>query len=105
MIINPKARATKRLDIPNEPGQWIEIQRLAFSELPARIDVDRVVTLFKRAVVGWSYPEALAEAIAFLDDTTAGWLFGEIDAWNHPKRSEADQGNATAPSTSSSTET
>lgn len=105
MLINPKARATNRLPIPGEPDQWIEIQRLAFSELPPRLDVERVVTLFKKAVVAWSYPEALAENLPYLDDTTAGWLLGEVDRFNHPKRTEADLGNATAPSISFSRET
>jgi len=72
MLINPKARATTRLDIPGEPGQWIEIQRLAWSELPARFDADgRVQKLFEKAVTGWSYPEELKTALPFLDDTTA----------------------------------
>lgn len=106
MLINPKARATVRLDIPGEPGQWIEIQRLAWSELPSRLGDDgRVQKLFERAVAAWSYPEPVLEALPFLDDTTAAWLLGQIDTFNHPQRSEAALGNATAPSTPSSTET
>ncbi len=106
MLINPKARATVRLDIPGEPEQWIEIQRLAWSELPTRLgDETRVQQLFVKAVVAWSYPEDLQTSLPYLDDTTAAWLLGEIDAFNHPKRTEAVLGNATAPSTPSSTET
>ena len=105
MLINPKARATKRLDIPGEPDQWIEIQRLAWSELPPRLDKERIQSLFAKAVIAWSYPEALADNLPFLDDTTAGWLLEQVDTFNHPKRSEAALGNATAPSTPSSTET
>lgn len=105
MLINPKARATTRLDIPGEAGHWIEIQRLAWSELPGRLDQDRVLALFTKAVVAWSYPEPLGDHLPFLDDTTAGWLLEQIDTFNHPKRTLADQGNAIAPSTLSSTET
>ena len=105
MLINPKGRATARLDVPDEPGQWIEIQRLAWSELPGRMDAERVQRLFEKALIAWSYPDDLKANIAFLDDTTAGWLLGEIDTFNHPKRSEAAQGNAPAPSAPSSTET
>ena len=106
MLINPKARATVRLDIPGEPGQWIELQRLAWSELPTRLSDDgRVQKLFAKAVIAWSYPEDVQTALPFLDDTTAAWLLGEIDKFNHPKRSEADLGNGTAPSTPSSMET
>lgn len=106
MLINPKGRATTRLDIPGEPGEWIEIQRLAWSELPTRIgDEGRVQKLFEKAVVAWSYPEDLKTSLSYLDDTTAAWLLGEIDTFNHPKRSEAAQGNATAPSAPSSTAT
>jgi hypothetical protein len=105
MLINPKARATMRAEVPGEPGQWIDIQRLAFSELPARLDVDRVLGLFKKAIVAWSYPESIADHVAFLDDGTAAWLLGKIDEFNHPNRTETDLGNATARSTPSLTET
>lgn len=107
MLLMPTSRAKKRLDIPHEPGQWIEIQRLAWSELPQRSVVSDVtgymVELFRAAITAWSYAEPVADNVAYLDDTTAGWLYQEIDKFIH--QHEADQGNATAPSTLYSTET
>jgi len=103
MLILPTSRARKRLDIPHEPGQWIEIQRLAWSELPMRSMVSDptayMLDLFRAAVVAWSYTEPVADSLAYLDDVTAGWLYQEIDKFVH--HAEHDEGNAIAPSTTS----
>lgn len=103
MLILPSSRSRKRLDIPHEDGQWIEIQRLAWSELPMRPLVADptayMLDLFKAAVVAWSYAAPIAESLAYLDDATAGWLYQQIDQFVH--HAEHDQGNATAPSTTS----
>lgn len=105
VLITPTTRAKKRLDIPHEPGQWIEIQRLAWSELPmgsVRTDPSGyMLGLFAAAVTAWSYSEPVATSLEYLDDVTAGWLFVEIDRLVHHVESEADLGNATAPSSTS----
>lgn len=105
MLVKPEARKRKRLDIPHEPGQWIEVQRLAWSEMPSfQLRVSDlhgyIAAAFKSAVVAWSYPEPVTpEHLACLDDTTAGWLYVELDKFQH--HADDDQGNAIAPSIAS----
>jgi hypothetical protein len=117
MLILPASRTRKRLDIPHEPGQWVEIRRLSWSELPSpnlrMVNVnDFIAALFKASVAAWSYDVApsaeivredgsKASATACLDDPTSDWLLREINALNSHAEREHDEGNATAPSISS----
>jgi hypothetical protein len=105
VLITPTTRTNKRIDIPHEPGQWIEIQRLAWSELPmgsVRTDPrGYMLALFAAAVTAWSYPAPVKDSLEYLDDITAGWLYVEIDKFVHHVESEAERGNATAPSSTS----
>lgn len=102
MLLLPTNRATRRVDIPHEPGQWVEITRLAWSEMPTfqlrATDLHAyIAALFAKAVTGWSYDvPPTPENLAYLDDTTAGWLYIEIDKFLH--HAETDPGNATTPS-------
>lgn len=87
-----------RLNIPHEPGQWIEIRPMRNSDLE-KIDVsDRVamtLALFERVILAWSYPEPVTpQTIRQLDIDTTRWLDEEI-----PKasglRSEAEKNGST----------
>lgn len=112
MLIVPEARARKRLDVPHEPGQWVEIQRLAFMELPAlkpsQSPADTMLDLMAGSdgrpptVAAWSYDMPVTrESVSWLDPETARWLYHEIDEYVMSTGAEADQGNATAPSMTS----
>jgi hypothetical protein len=117
MLILPGARSTPKLPIPHEPGEWVQIQRLAWAELPSpnlrMTNVNAYIAeLFKKAIVAWSYPQAptsdvvredktVAPAFACLDDFTSDWLLGEINKLNNHVDREGSQGNATAPSIAS----
>jgi hypothetical protein len=105
MLIDVKHPSLNRLDVPHEPGEWIEIRRLAWSQL------GNVSTLFRNAIVAWSYPVApsalvpvegkaeLQPATDCLDDTTAAWLLEQINRWNHPTRTEQQRSDSISPST------
>lgn len=88
---------TKRLDIPHEPGEWIEIRRLStLGDLDGvemtkgrQARINEMARYFFAAIVAWSYPEPPStDAIAGkpnangdreggLDDKTATWLLTE----------------------------
>ena len=97
----------KRLELPHEPGEWIDIKPLSIADLvevkqQARTtggpeyqlsdeDSGMAIALpsLTRGIVAWSYPEAVsAEAIGSLDTETAVYVLralvpGQLD--------EADQ--------------
>ena len=79
----------KRIELPNEPGQWIEIRRpsIAIYQEFSASDFNTLV-LLQHCVTSWSYEaECTAENIAELDPETAGILANEI-VW---KDTEEDQ--------------
>jgi hypothetical protein len=110
---------TKRLDIPHEPGEWVEIRRL--SSLggldPDEMSKGRVRRLeelaryFVSAIVAWSYPEpATTDVIAGipnvhgdreggLDATTSLWLMGEIGQLSNGDKTDAELLVTSSPST------
>lgn len=89
---------TKRYDIPHEPGEWVEIRRLAslgsiqFSKLTGdpEVRLQELARYFVSAIVAWSYPErpsidviagaknAHGDREGGLDDATAAWLREKI---------------------------
>jgi hypothetical protein len=101
---------TKRLDIPHEPGEWIEIRRLSsLGSLDAtELGKGRTPRLremgrfFLAAIVAWSYPEApsidviagtpntTGEREGGLDGVTSLWLMGEIQKLAAGNRTEAE---------------
>ena len=74
----------KRLDIPHEPGQWVDVRPLTFGDLDIfGMDGETVVVtrdLVAEVVTGWSYGEWPAtkderlELIRTLDLDTSVWL-------------------------------
>lgn len=109
MIVDLKRPETKRLEIPHEPGEWIEVRRLSGSQESsaftdqktgkARTIEESMAELFSRAVVAWSYdaPTVKASYMA-LDAVTRDWLIEQIMAWDRQTVTDAERGNATAPS-------
>jgi len=109
---------TRRLDIPHEPGEWVEIRRLsALGGLdPDEMGKGRVRRLeelaryFVSAIVAWSYPERpTVEAIAGvpnsagereggLDAVTSLWLMAEIGKLANGDKTDAERLWASSPS-------
>jgi len=112
---------TRRLDIPHEPGEWVLIRRLAslgsidFSKLtgPPEVRLLELARYFISAIVAWSYPEppsvdviagqknAAGDREGGLDDKTALWLRGEIQALADGDSSDSARLPASSPSTGS----
>jgi hypothetical protein len=109
---------TRKLDIPGEPGEWIEIRPLSSrargdimlaardaahkkkireADLEMFMTVELLCRFNAASVIAWSYPVDLTpESVDDLDGDTASWLFTEI-------MSEAEVPlETTAPSTESS---
>lgn len=108
---------TRKLDIPHEPGQWVEIRPLSTAALREAIkqaleavkgdDMDReygyelTARMLRVAVVSWSYePPPGPDTIADLDLRTTRWLADELQ-----KGADEVPLPITSPSTESSTET
>jgi hypothetical protein len=114
-LLKPTVR---RLDIPGEPGQWVEIRRL--SSLGG-LDTDEMgkgrtrrllemARYFASAIVAWSYPEPVTiDVIAGapnaggdreggLDSATALWLLGEIGKLASGDRSDEQLFPSSSPS-------
>jgi hypothetical protein len=73
----------KRLDVPHEPDQWIEVRPVTAGDLGmleagqsmVKLTLEAMSTLIK----GWSYPEpATRESVNRLDVDTFIWLSKEI---------------------------
>jgi hypothetical protein len=84
-------------------GLELKVTDAQRAEAEAALKADPVAsydrpTLLKHAIVGWSYYEGAPtpEDIADLDEQTAQYLAERVIP---QERSEADQGNATGPST------
>lgn len=83
-LIDPQDR--KRLDIPNESDQWVEVRPLTARDFAIlqkdagdRTPADLGLAILVRAVTAWSYPvELTPENIDRLDFETYEWLRGEV---------------------------
>jgi hypothetical protein len=108
---------TKRLNIPHEPGEWIEIRRLSSmgnldpGEM-AKGREERFLEwgrLYVGAIVAWSYPDPITADVIVgkpngkgyreggLDTVTASWLLGEINKLANGDVSEEVLFPATSP--------
>lgn len=87
-----------RLDIPHEPGEWIEIRPMRNSDLRTADLTDRRTALFSlmdTLIVAWSYPEPVTpENIAQLDVDTTRWLDEQIPAVSGIRADEAKNGSS-----------
>lgn len=98
----------KRLDIPHEPGEWIEIKRLSMREhgeldtATARTPLLFGLALMGAAISAWSYPEAVTqESVDRLDPVTSGWLIKAIGRHNSGELSDDEKKAGTSPSIAS----
>lgn len=86
MALIDETTASVRLDVPGEPGQWIELRRLAWGEVRRRVvagDEGSSAALMLASVSGWSYPQPVTEAtIDQIDLATARWLSEQITRVN-----------------------
>jgi hypothetical protein len=108
----------KKLDIPNEPGEWVEIRRLSSLD---GLDMDemgkgRVARLmelgryFLAGIVRWSYPEPVTlDAIAGkpnengdreggMDKAMSLWLLAEIGKLQRGDKTDTELLAPTSPS-------
>jgi hypothetical protein len=108
----------KHLDIPHEPGEWIEIRRLSSLD---GLDMDEmgkgrlarikeVARFFLAAIARWSYPDLVTiDAIAGpmnadgereggLDKATSLWLMVEIGKLQAGDKTDAELLVPTSPS-------
>lgn len=96
-------RVTRRIDLPHEPGQWVEARMpsmmiMAQARTAARLagvdDFDAFTYanhLLRACVTGWSYEaEVTAENIDEIDDTTAALVIGEITGTVEPGEQKND---------------
>ena len=109
---------TRRRDIPHEPGEWVEIRRLASMgnldqhEMEAgRVRrINEMARYFVSAIVAWSYsesptvdviagtPNSQGDREGGLDSRTSLWLMGEINALANGDQTDAEVFPATSPS-------
>lgn len=85
-LIDPKA--TRRFEIPHEPGAWVELRPLT-ARLVADIQRDVasqgqqaiLLEVVRRTLVAWSYDVPVTlENIDRLDFTTFRWIEAQLDA-------------------------
>lgn len=72
-----------RLEIPHEPGQWVEVRPIAAGEIELFEVTNGMVKvtldLLAAVVTGWSYDEPVSlDAIKRLDLDTFVWLTGAL---------------------------
>jgi len=97
--------ATKRIDIPHEPGEWVEIRMLSWRQVEsirqaAADDEEMVGLTFETGIVAWSYDEPVSvETIGRIDSVTAAWIATILTTG---QGTEADRKNGSASSTSPS---
>lgn len=87
-----------RLDIPHEPGEWIEIRPMRNGDLlhvELKDKVSATVLMFERLITGWSYEEPVTpENIRRLDIKTASWLDGELTRVSGVRTEEEKNGSS-----------
>ena len=111
---------TRRLELPHEPGEWIEVRLLGLDDVvevrrEARLSEgesllqlvgdDAIMAVIKptlcRCIQAWSYEEPVSpEAIGTLDAKTAVYILTELLP---AQESEEDRKNGISPSTAAST--
>lgn len=96
---------TKRLDVPDEEGQWVEIRRarwndLAELNLPADINnayLNRAKVT--KCIVAWSYDlEVTEHNVGEQDDDWFLWLLGHVNNWGGPRSDDEKKGSGSASS-------
>jgi hypothetical protein len=112
---------TRKLDIPHEAGEWIEIRPLSAKRLhlitleAKRLSRDAVAAdaidtdaegfalssvMLREAIVSWSYDAPVtAENVDDLDIATTTWLMGEINGVIEVPLSSTPDSNASSTET------
>lgn len=97
-----------RLDIPHEPGEWIEIHPLTVRTVLDVSDASEKganfgFELLRRSVMAWSYDGAVTEEnLGNLDSETFTWLSRAINPASG-ERSDDEKKESAAPSPDGST--
>ena len=79
------SRVTKRLELPHEPGEWVDIRMPSLRDLHEMQKLDDtyagMVKLISQCVVGWSYEADVTEDTVWdLDAETAGYIGTALNA-------------------------
>ena len=92
----------RRVPIPHEPGEWIELKPPTGGQWAAALKDDAAPSEYLRTcVTGWSYDAPVnAETIADLDIATSAWLIKQVSAIVAPGGKE---GNESAPDSKATT--
>lgn len=90
-----------RVDIPDEPGEWIEYKPISTDELDS-IDTNLSNIAYTKAMLlavltSWSYGELNAEALGDLEAKTFRWLDTNVTQWAG-LRSDAEKKESISPS-------
>ena len=99
------AGITKKLDLPHEPGEWVEIRPLSWRQVNAIRDIDdeNEITCYvlSQAIVGWSYGEPVTpETLDRLDAETAVFVIDKLRPGRQKKEeAEEDRKNVSDSST------
>lgn len=92
-------RASERLAIPHEPGEWMEFRSLTRAEWKRIKDLDDTAltdAATQQALVAWSYPAPITpESIGQLDMLTSNWL--DLHVLRIVRGRPAAEGEAYAP--------
>lgn len=94
------SKVVKRVDVPNDPGQWIEV-RMPSLEILADADraegnYETTILMLQKCITAWSYKDAITpELVADLSFDVAKKLRDVL--WEVP--TEEEQKNSSAPST------
>lgn len=100
----------QRIDIPHEPGEWIDVLPITAGQISAlQKDVDGktptgiMIEMLVQCIKAWSYPDPISmETISDLDGGTLAWLQTEVNVTSGV-RSDAEKnslGNLSSLSTS-----
>lgn len=95
----------QRLEIPEEPGQWVEMRPVLVGDLRAvPVDASRVqhnVIILQRVIGAWSYAEPVnADSLDRLDADTYAWLVLQTNILG--QRSDAEKKGSSDSSSSMS---
>ena len=77
------SKLTRRVELPHEPGEWIEVRMPSLRILHGAQDEDQykgMMCMLSACITGWSYDEPVTEDNVWeLDPKTAGVVLGELN--------------------------
>lgn len=89
----------KRLDIPDEPGKWIEYKPISAGEFIALLEANHTgpayaMALIQLVLTGWNYDAPLSpESVSDLTADTFKWLDANVMEWAGLRSPEQKNGS------------